>query len=88
MASADPVYMVGVPIPLHQQSAVALDQLCQRHLAPMESPTPAQVRRITGCAASPLGPPPCATVTKIRAILHRASATVPYHDVPEYKLYN
>ena len=33
---AHPVYVVGVPVPLHQQAAVALDQLRQRHLAPLD----------------------------------------------------
>ena len=34
---ADPVYVVGVPVPLHQKAAVALDQLRQWHLAPLEA---------------------------------------------------
>ena len=34
-----------------------------------------------------MGPPPSATIANTQAILHRASATVPYHDLLEYKLY-
>ena len=34
---ADPIYVVGVPVQLHQQAAVALDKLRQRQLAPLEA---------------------------------------------------
>ena len=37
---------------------------------------------------SPLGPPPTGTVANVRVILRRASATIPYHNLLEYKLYN
>ena len=84
---ADPVYVVGVPVPLHQQAAVALDQLRQRHLAPLEALSFARVQAITGWAGTSLGPPPCATIANLRAIIHRAAATVPYHDLLEYRLF-
>ena len=79
--------MVGVPVPLHQQAAVALDQLRQRHLAPLEALSFARVQAITGWTGSSLGPPPCATIANLRAIIHRAAATVPYHDLLEYRLF-
>ena len=81
VAPTDRVYVVGVRVPLHQQNTVALDQLRQRHLGPMDSPTPTQVQHISGWTSSPTGPPPSATVTNIRAILHPPSATVPHHDL-------
>ena len=84
---ADPVYVVGVPVPLHQQAAVALDQLRQRHLAPLEALSLARVRTITGWEGRPLGPPPNATIANLRAIIRRAAATVPYHDLLEYRLF-
>ena len=84
---ADPVYVVGVPVPLHQQAAVALDQLRQRHLAPLEALSLARVRTITGWEERPLGPPPIATTANLRAIIRRAAATVPYHDLLEYRLF-
>ena len=84
---ADPVYVVGVPVPLHQQAAVALDQLRQRHLAPLEALSLARVRTITGWEGRPLGPPPNATTANLRAIIRRAAATVPYHDLLEYRLF-
>ena len=84
---ADPVYVVGVPVPLHQQAAVALDQLRQRHLAPLEALSFTCVQAITGWAGASLGPPPCATIANLRAIIHRAAATVPYHDLLEYRLF-
>ena len=37
MPPAHPVYSVRDPVHLHQQAAVALDQLRQRHLAPLEA---------------------------------------------------
>ena len=40
VAPADPVYVVGTPVPLPRHGAVALDQPRQRHLAPLESLTP------------------------------------------------
>ena len=79
--------MVGVPVPLHQQAAVALDQLRQRHLAPLEVLSLAHVRTITGWEGRPLGPPPNATTANLRAIIRRAAATVPYHDLLEYRLF-
>ena len=84
---ADPVYVVGVPVPLHQQAAVALDQLRQRHLAPLEALSLAHVRTITGWEGRPLGPPPSATIANLRAIIRQAAATVPYHDLLEYRLF-
>ena len=84
---ADPVYVVGVPVPLHQQAAVALDQLCQRHLAPLEALSFARVQAITGWTGAPLGPPPRATVANLRTIIRQAAATVPYHDLLEYRLF-
>ena len=84
---ADPVYVVGVPVPLHQQAAVALDQLRQRHLAPLEALSLAHVWTITGWEGRPLGPPPNATIANLRAIIRRAAATVPYHDLLEYRLF-
>ena len=84
---ADPVYVVGVPVPLHQQAAVALDQLRQRHLAPLEALSLAHVRTITGWEGRPLGPPPNATIANLRTIIRRAAATVPYHDLLEYRLF-
>ena len=80
---ADPVYVVGVPVQLHQQAAVALDQLRQRHLAPLEALSLARVQAITGWTGAPLGPPPRATIANLRAVIHRAAATVPYHDLLE-----
>ena len=74
---ADPVYAVGVPVHLHQQAAVALDQLRQRHLAPLEALSPAHVRAITGWTGAPLGPPPLATVANLRAIIHRPRPLYP-----------
>ena len=53
---ADPVYVVGVQ--LHQQAAVALDQLRQRHLAPLEALSLAHVQAITGWTSALLGTPP------------------------------
>ena len=87
MPPVDPVYVVGVPVQLHQQAAVALDQLRQRHLAPLEALSLAHVQAITGWASAPRGPPPRATITNLRAIIHRAAATVPYHDLLEYRLF-
>ena len=84
---ADPVYVVGVPVQLHQQAAVALDQLRQRHLAPLEALSLACVQAITGWTSAPLGPPPRATIANLRAIIHRAAATVLYHDLLEYRLF-
>ena len=84
---ADPVYVPGVPVPLHQQAAVALEQLRQRHLAPLEALSLARVRTITGWEGRPLGPPPNATTANLRAIIRRAAATVPYHDLLEYRLF-
>ena len=84
---ADLVYVVGVPAPLHQQAAVALDQQRQRHLAPLEALSFTRVQAITGWAGASLGPPPCATTVNLRAIIHRAVATVPYHDLLEYRLF-
>ena len=80
-------YVMGVPMPLHQQAAVALDQLRQRHLAPLEALSFARVQAIAGWAGTSLGPPPCATIANRRAIIHRAAATVPYHDLLEYRLF-
>ena len=37
---ADAVYVVGTPVPLHPQGALVLDELCQRHLEPLQSRTP------------------------------------------------
>ena len=79
--------MKGVPVPLHQQAAVAVEQLRQRHLAPLEALSFARVQAITGWTGSPLGPPPTATIANLRAIIHRAAATVPYHDLLEYRLF-
>ena len=87
MPPADPVYVVGVPVQLHQQAAVALDQLRQRHLAPLEVLSLARVQAITGWTSAPLGPPPRATIANPRAVIHRAVATVPYHDLLEYWLF-
>ena len=84
---ADPVYAVGVPVHLHQQTAVALDQLCQQHLAPLEALSLARIQAITGWTSAPLGPPPRATIANLRAIIHRAAATVPFHDLLEYRLF-
>ena len=84
---ADPVYVVGVPVPLHRQAAVALDQLRQRHVAPLEALSLARVQAITGWTSAPLGPPPRATIANLRAIIHRAAATVPHHDLLEYRLF-
>ena len=84
---ADPVYVVGVPVPLHQQAAVALDQLHKGHLAPLEALSLARVQAITGWTGSPLGPRPNATFANSRAIIHRAAATVPYHNLLEYRLF-
>ena len=81
---ADPVYVVGVPVPLHQQAAVALDQPRQRHLAPLEALSLARVQAITGWEGRPLGPPP---IANLRPIIHRAAATVPYHVLLEYRLF-
>ena len=83
----DPAYAVGVPVQLHQQAAVALDQLRQRHLAPLEALSLARVQAITGSTSAPLGPPPRATIAHLRAIIHRAAATVPFHDVPEHRVF-
>ena len=80
---ADPVYVVGVPMPLHQQAAVALDQLRQRHLAPLEALSFTRVHAITGWAGASLGATPCATIANLRAIIHRAAATLPYLDLLE-----
>ena len=85
--AADPVYAVGVPVQLHQQAAVALDQLRQRHLAPLEALSLARVQAITGWTSAPLGPPPRATIANLCAIIHRAAATVPFHYVLEYRLF-
>ena len=84
---ADPVYVVGGPVQLHQQTAVALDQLRQRHLATLEALSLARVQTTTGCTGAPLGPPPRATIANLRAIIQRAAATVPYHDLLEYRLF-
>ena len=84
---ADPVYVVGVPVQLHQQAQVARDQLRQRHTAPLEALSLARVRAITGWTSAPLGPPPRATIANLRAINHQAAATVPYHDLLEYRLF-
>ena len=84
---ADRVYVVGVPVPLHQQAAVILDHLRQRHLAPLEALSLTRVQAITGWTGDPLGPPPNATIANLRAIIHRAAATVPYHDMLEYRLF-
>ena len=84
---ADPVYAVGVPVHLHQQAAVALDQLRQRHLAPLKALSLARVQAITGWNGAPLGPPPQATIANLRAIVHWAAATVPFHDLLEYRLF-
>ena len=84
---ADPVYVVGVPVPLHEQAAVALDQLRQGHLAPLEALSFARVQAITEWAGSSLGPPPCATIANLRAVINREAATVPYHDLLEYRLF-
>ena len=87
VAPADPVYVVGVPVQLHQQAAVAMDQLRQRHLASLEALSLACVQAITGWTGAPLGPPPRATIANLRAVIHRAAATVPYHDLLEYRLF-
>ena len=87
MLPADPVYTVGVPVHLHTQVAVALDQLRQRHLAPLESLSPARVNVITGWTIAPVDPPPSATVANLRIVIHRAAATVPFHDLLEYRLF-
>ena len=84
---ANPVYVVGVPVQLHQQATVALDQLRQRHLAPLEALSLTRVQAITRWTGVPLGPPPRATIANLRAIIHRAAATVPYHDLLEYWLF-
>ena len=84
---ADPVYVVGVLVQLHQQAAVALDQLRQWHLAPLEALSLARVQAITGWTSAPLGPPPHATIANLRAITHRAAATVPYHNLLKYRLF-
>ena len=84
---ADPVYVLGFPVQLHQQAAVALDQLRHRHLAPLEALSLTRVRAITGWTGAPLGPPPRATIANLRAIIHRTAATVPYHDLLEYRLF-
>ena len=84
---ADPVYVVGVPVQLHQHAAVALDQLRQRHLGPLEALSLARVQAITGWTSAPLGPPPRATIANLRAVIHRAAATVLYHDLLEYRLF-
>ena len=70
---ADPFYAVGVPVHLHQQAAVALEQLCQRHLSPLEALSLARVQAIMGWTSAPLGPPPRATIASLRAIIHRAA---------------
>ena len=84
---ADRVYVVGVPVPLHQQAAVAPDQLRQRHLTPLEALSFTRVQAITGWAGGSLGQPPRATIANLRAIIHQAAATVPYHDLLEYRLF-
>ena len=84
---ADPVYVVGVKVQLHQRAAVALDQLRQRHLAPLEALSLARVQAITGWTGAPLVPPPRATIANLRAVIHRAAATVPYHDLLQYRLF-
>ena len=87
MPPARPVHVVGVPVQLHQQAAVALDQLRQRHQAPLEALSLAHVQAITGWTSAPLRPPPRATIANLRAIIHRAAATVPYHDPLEYRVF-
>ena len=77
----------GVPGHLHQQAAVALDQLRQRHLPPLEALSLARVQAITGWTSAPLGSPPVATIANRRAIVHRAAATGPFHDVLDYRLF-
>ena len=84
---ADPVYAVGVLIHLHQQAAVALDQLRQRHLAPLEALCLARVQATTGWTCAPLGPPPQATIANLPAVIHRTAANVPFHDLLEYRLF-
>ena len=63
---AELVYTVGVPVHHHQQAV--LDQLRQRHLAPLEALPLARVQTITWWTSVPLGPPPGATIAKLRAI--------------------
>ena len=84
---ADPVYAVGVPVHPRQQAAVALHQLCQWHLAPLEALSLARVQAITGWTSAPLGPPPQATIANLRAVIHRAAAAVPFHDLLKYRLF-
>ena len=83
----DPVYAVGVPVQLHQQAAVALDQLRQRHLARLQALSRARAQAITGWTCAPLGPPPQATIANLRAVIHRAAANVPFHDLLECRLF-
>ena len=70
--SANPVYAAGVPV--HERGAVALDQLRRRHPAPLEAPSLARVQAITGWGSAPLCPPPQATISNPRAVIHRAVA--------------
>ena len=74
---ADPVYVVGVPVQFHQQAAVAMDQLRQRHLAPLEALSLARVQAITGWTGAPLGPPPRAAMANLRAIIKCSHCAVP-----------
>ena len=84
---AAPVYTVGVPVHLHQEAAVALDQLRQRQLTTLEALSLARVQASTGWTSAPLGLPPRATIANLRASIHRAAATVPFHDLLEYRLF-
>ena len=85
--SAGPVYAVGVPVHHHQQAAVALDEQSQRHLAPLEALSLTRVQAITGWTRALLGPPPQVTIANLRGFIHRATATVPFHDLLEYRLF-
>ena len=84
---ADPVYAVRGPVHLHPQTAVVLDRMRHRHLAPLEALSLARVQAITWWTGAPLGPPPRATITNLRAIIHRAAAIVPFHDLLQCRLF-
>ena len=81
---ADPVYATGVPVQLYQHAAVALDQLHQRHMAPLEVLSLPASKPITGWTSALLAhrpKPPSPTCVPSSA------ATVPFHDLLEYRLF-
>ena len=85
--SVEPKYAVHLSVCPRLRAHVTLDQLCQRHLAPLSSLSVPYIRNMMGWAhLSDSFRFPLLTVPAIRLILDQTPHTTPFRDLVEYVL--